>query len=349
MKVLEHKRTLCLSCMTEHEVQTVELQEENIFKDTPVEYLAHHFYCDRTDELFSDEDMLQKNDKAMKDAYRQAQGLLTSSEIQTIRKQYCGISQVELSRLLDFGDKTITRYEGHQVQDFAHNAVLERIRDDPAYFLTVLEIKKDIFPTETYLALRRQGETLFEAMRGEYLKKSILAEYALFCENPSATGNRQLSLDVVGDVIRYFSNSESMASLHKLKLMQLLWYSDMLSCKRRGHAMTGLVYFALEKGKGEKPLGAIPLAHDDLIKLPGVEYEIELVEDTVSYHLKKTKNKEYSYLQKEDTDILDTIARIFSQVTGKKLLQALSSEPGYQHARPREVIGFEAAEALSID
>lgn len=71
-------------------------------------------------------------------------------------------------------------------------------------------------------------------------------------------GNARLSLDKVIEVIRYFAASAKVTSLYKVKLMKLMWYSDALSYKKRGHAITGLVYQAL-------PMGALPIGHDSII------------------------------------------------------------------------------------
>lgn len=53
-------------------------------------------------------------------------GLLTSQQIRAVRTQY-DISQRDLCILLGWGEKTITRYEGHQVQDRAHDAILKKL------------------------------------------------------------------------------------------------------------------------------------------------------------------------------------------------------------------------------
>ena len=67
--------------------------------------------------------------------------------------------------------------------------------------------------------------------------------------------NTGLSLDKVVDVIRYFAASTKITSLYKVKLMKLMWYADALSYKKRGFAITGLVYQAL-------PMGAVPVGHN---------------------------------------------------------------------------------------
>lgn len=41
----------CPCCMEEHEVQTITVMENNVFKSVPVEYMAEYFYCDQADAL----------------------------------------------------------------------------------------------------------------------------------------------------------------------------------------------------------------------------------------------------------------------------------------------------------
>ena len=118
------------------------------------------------------------NDTRAKDAYRRKVGLLTSEDIQSIRKKY-DISQMDLCRILGWGDKTITRYESHQVQDRAHDEILRRIGNDPEWFLELLGKAQKTLPDRaceryrtnaTALCKRKNDEqewqrTLMEAVR----------------------------------------------------------------------------------------------------------------------------------------------------------------------------------------
>ena len=86
---------ICPCCMDEHEVQMITVQEKNVFKGVPLEYDAEYYYCDRADETYADEPQISANDIAMKNAYREKMGLLTSHQISAIRARY-GISQCDL-------------------------------------------------------------------------------------------------------------------------------------------------------------------------------------------------------------------------------------------------------------
>ncbi len=150
MKTISAEKKLCLSCMEEHEVKRVEVQEENIFKGVTVNYPARYEYCNRTDEFLTYEDSLITNDLAFKDAYRERVGLLTSREIVGIREMY-SVSQKDFCAILGWGSSTVNRYENYQVQDVAHNDILRKLGDDPKWFIELLNRAKDILPEKAYL------------------------------------------------------------------------------------------------------------------------------------------------------------------------------------------------------
>ena len=159
MEVLARTDRLCTCCMEEHTVQTVRVQEKNLIHGVLVEYPAEYFYCDEEDGMYADESLILANDTAMKDAYREKVGLLTSHQIKAIRTKY-GITQRNLCRLLGWGSKTISRYEHYQVQDESHDAILRRLDTDPAYFLQLLQERKEVFSTKAYEAYLEIGTKL---------------------------------------------------------------------------------------------------------------------------------------------------------------------------------------------
>lgn len=150
---------LCTCCMEEHTVQTVRVQEKNLIHGVLVEYPAEYFYCERADAFYADEKRILSNDTAMKDAYREKVGLLTSHQIKAIRAKY-GITQRNLCRLLGWGTKTITRFENYRVQDESHDAILRRLDTDPTYFLQLLQERKEVFSHEAYETYLETGTKL---------------------------------------------------------------------------------------------------------------------------------------------------------------------------------------------
>ena len=340
-EVIKTEKKLCSCCMEEHEVKTVRVMDQVTFKNETVNHVAEYYYCEKADEFFADETQLSENDTRMKDAYRKNVGLLTSEDICHIRSKY-GISQSDLCTLLDWGGKTVARYENHQVQDKAHDAILRKLDADPAWFLDLLSKAKACLSPASYQKYLAKGKAAYEDAHDIYLRKAIEGEYAGISSDPVNNGNTELSLDKVVDVIAFYANSQFVNSLYKVKLMKLLWYGDALSYKRLGHTITGLVYTKM-------PLGALPIAHDSIIDLKGVSYEeIDFGEGT-GYHFIKCENSLYSHLTKEEREILETVARKLGTMSKDALVNYMHKERAYTETAPRDIIQFKYAEDLSIN
>ena len=340
MNTLKIERRLCPCCMEEHDVQTILVKESNVFKGVPVEYNAEYFYCARADETFADEQQTSAYDIAMKNAYRKKMGLLTSDQIAAIRAKYC-ISQGDLCLLLGWGGKTITRYESHQVQDIAHDTILRKLDSDPEWFLQLVQSEQSALSPSAYAKYLETGTTLFEQDHDLYLKSAIMSKYARFLHNPAFTGDRELSLDVVVDMIRYFANSSMVTNLYRVKLMKMLWYADALSYKRRGHSISGLVYRAL-------PMGAVPVAYESIVDLSTIHCEEIDMDDGTAYRFLPTADKSFPNLTSGDQDILDVIIRKFGKFTKNEIVETMHREDAYTKTAPHDIIDFQYALALSL-
>ena len=326
--------------MNEHQTQNVSVQEQNIFKGCTVQYTAQYTYCEHTDEMFADEQQISFNDISMKDAYREKVGLLTSRQIVAIREQY-RISQSDLCLILGWGGKTITRYESHQVQDRAHDMILRKLASDPAWFLTLLVEKQEDISAGSFAICRSAGLRLYAARHDAYLQDSIMSRYAEFQGNPEATGNKNLSLDVVADMVNYFANAAAMRYLFTVKLMKLLWYADALSYKRRGHSISGLVYRAL-------PMGAVPICYESIPSLSAVHCDQIETRNGIGYKFNPTSNSDFRHLTTDDMGILDAVIGRFAKATKDQIVNAMHEEEAYQETEQWQIIPFRRGQWLSM-
>lgn len=338
MKVISTEARLCTCCMEEHEVKTVLVKEKSTFKDRVVFYDAVYSYCDKAEELYASESQLSENDKRLKDAYRAEEGLLTSSEIVAIRSKY-GISQRDLSTILGWGAKTITRYETHQVQDKAHDAILKKIDDDPEWFISLLLEAKEKIALELLNTYLKKASILYEKERDAYLRKAIEAEYVKYVGDSALQGNTQLSLDKVIDVIRYFASNIN--NLYKVKLMKLMWYADAVSYKQRGAAITGLVYLSL-------PMGAVPVGHKAIIDLKDVPCEEVPVLESSGYLFRLQENGPFPNLSKNDVEILNYVIDKLGKKNVQSLVEFMHNEQAYKQTAYKHAISFEYVDSLQI-
>lgn len=340
MKITHSEKRLCTSCMEEHEVKTVCMKEQTYFKNVQVEYEATYFYCDNTDELYMDENLMKSNDIAIKDAYRKEKELLTSEQIVAVRKKY-GISQTDLCILLGWGGKTITRYESHQVQDKAHDSILRKVNEDSEWFLCLLEKSRNNLSVEAYKKYWSLATILYEKNQDKYLRKSIEAKYARVQMNEMLCGNTKLSLDKVVEMIRYFAASDKVINLYKVKLMKMMWYADAYSYKKRGYSITGLAYQAL-------PMGAVPIGHESIVDLKDVPCEEVDMGETYAYYFHLDGQADFLVLSKTDKEILDIIISKFGQMSKKEIVDFMHKEEAYRNTAPRDIIQYKYAMNLQI-
>lgn len=339
MKVVKVEKKICVCCMEEHKVKTVKMKDKNTFKNIDVEYEATYFYCDLAEEYYADEDQMRANDLNMKNAYRKKVGLLNTEEISGIRDKY-EISQKDFCILLGWGEKTITRYEGHQVQDKAHDSILRKIDSDTEWYISLLNEAKESLAEEAYRRYLKIATLLYEKSKDNYLKKAIEANYVGFNGDAMFHGNTELSLDKVVEVIRYFAASRKVTNLYKVKLMKLMWYADALSYKERGHAITGLVYQSM-------PMGAVPVGHNSIIELKGVPCEEVDMGEANAYHF-CIDNIGGCNLNKDEIEILDKVIDKLGHMTKKQIVEFMHNELAYKKTASKEIIEFRYAESLQI-
>ena len=339
MKTIKSEKKLCLICMEEHEVQTVIMRDTEEFKGVEVSFDSTYEYCNHTDEYLETEDMIKANSLAMKDAYRKKAGLLTSSEIINIREKY-GVSQKDFSEILDWGGATVTRYENHQVQDRAHDDVLRKIESDPKWFLQMLKRAEDKISEKAFYKYLQTAKLEYRNLKNSYLIDSIQALYANFADD-NITGGVELNLNKVLEIINYYASK--VVSLHKVKLMKMLWYGDNLSYKRRGKPITGLVYNAL-------PMGAVPVGYEQILGLDGVEFNMFLYDfDRMAYRFYPVEGFEIKELTAEDIEILDAVIAEVGHLNSQEIIDKMHNEDAYKCTGKNCIIPFSYAEKLTID
>ena len=207
--------------------------------------------------------------------------------------------------------------------------------------MSLLNGAKANLSTESYQKYLVAATSLYEEDRDAYLRKAIEASYAKFQGNQMFHGNTDLSLDKVVEVIRYFASSIKVTSLYKVKLMKLIWYADALSYKRRGYAITGLIYQAL-------PMGAVPVGHNSIIDLKDVPCEEVDMGETYAYHFSLSGKQTFSELSDEEKDILDVVIEKLGKMSKNEIINFMHKEQAYVETAPRDIIQFKYAKSLQI-
>jgi putative zinc finger/helix-turn-helix YgiT family protein len=331
----------CPICERVHTLEKRKRETQGIVKGEVVDYEEIFYLCLVTDEEeneFVPAAIMDKNLLGARDAYRKAKGLLTSKEIAEIRNFY-DLTQSEFSNLLGWGDVTVTRYENKTIQDETYDNLMRMARENSLFALQSLEKHKAKFPVEKYKKIRSKLVERVEKSGIQFLKiQEINSIYVKYEEGSDYNGYKVLDLDKLASVIGYFAKYVN--NLYKVKLMKLLWYADVLHFKRHGKAMTGLVYKHMT-------YGALPLAYDEIIHLPTVKVEEEIIYDDISYRIVPNTEVNVSDFTPEELSVLELIATKFKNYRSREIVDYMHEERSYKETEPYNIISFELAKDLN--
>lgn len=331
----------CPLCGKTHEVEERKRFATLIVKGEEVTYEERFYFCANADEdenEFETGSMTNTNLLNARNAYRVKRGLLTSDEIVAIRENY-GLSQVDLARLLGWGEATISRYESKAIQDEAYDTMLRLIKENPLIALEFLKKNASKFSDLKRVEIRAKIVENLDSYGKEYLtRQAFEGEYADFEELSDANGFTVLDVDKIEAIISYIA--EEVSNLFKVKLMKMLWYVDSLSYKRNGYAMTGMVY-------RHNTMGALPVGHYSLMNLENLNIQEE---ESFNYdsmlHIYPTNGMDYSVLSEDEKKIIDKVIKKFKNYKAKDIVEYMHEEKAYIETKPGDIIPFSLAKEI---
>lgn len=333
----------CPLCDRTHEIEERKRTTTIIIKGEEVTYEERFYFCANSDEdenEFETGAMTNENLLNARNAYRVKMGLLTSDEIVAIRESY-GLSQVDLAKLLGWGEATISRYESKAIQDEAYDTMLRLIKDNPLQALEFLKKNSEKFSMVKRLEIRAKIVEKLDSYGKEFLtRQTFEGEYANFEEPSDSNGFTMLDIDKIEAMISYIA--ESVNNLFKVKLMKMLWYSDAISFGNNGHSMTGMVY-------RHEGMGALPVGHYSLMNLENlnVKEEMSCNYDTM-LHVYPTPNMDYSVLTDGEKAILDKVIIKFKDYKAKDIVDYMHDERAYKETKNGDIIPFSRAKEIRV-
>ena len=333
----------CPLCDKTHEVEERKRITTITLKGEEVTYEEKFYFCTNAAENeneFESGAMTNENLLNARNAYRVKMGLLTSDEIVAIRENY-GLSQVDLAKLLGWGEATISRYESKAIQDEAYDTMLRLIKDNPLQALESLKKNSDKFSVKKRLEIRAKIVEKLDSYGKEFLtRQTFEGEYANFEEPSDSNGFAILNIDKIEAMISYLA--QKVNNLFKVKLMKMLWYSDVLSFAEIGRSMSGLVY-------RHEAMGALPVGHYSLMNLENlnVQEEMSYNYDTMLL-VYPVANMDYSVLTDEEKVILDKVIIKFKDYKTKDIVDYMHDEKAYIETKPGEIIPFSLAKEIRV-
>lgn len=331
----------CPVCDRVHNLEKRKRITQAIVKDETVEYEEIYFLCPLCNEEeneFVPAGLMDENLLRARNAYRKKKSLLTSEEIINIRSYY-GLTQSEFSALLGWGDVTVTRYETRTIQDETYDYIMRMVFENPMFAMECLDKHKDRFSAEKYDRIRVSIADKVEKVGTLFLKKQeINSLYVNFNTENNLNGYKLLDIEKLENVMVYFA--QFVDNLYKVKLMKLLWYTDFIHFKKYGKSVTGLVYRHM-------PLGALPVAYDEIISLPALKVEEEIIRDEICYRIYPNKEVNISVFLLEELDVLMLVATTFKHYKTKEIIDYMHKEKAYTETIPNQIIPYSLAKQLN--
>lgn len=121
-------KNYCEVCAKETDTEIVCKEEKYKVRGEEICVNARVLVCCKCGEEIFSEELDNMTLVEVYNVYRKHHKMLFPDEIKQIREEY-GLSQRSLAKLLNWGDKTIHRYENGALQDKAHDSLLKLLRN----------------------------------------------------------------------------------------------------------------------------------------------------------------------------------------------------------------------------
>ena len=272
--------------------------------------------------------------------YRRRHKLLLPEEIRKIREQY-GLSQRSFAKLLNWGDKTIRRYENGAVQDRAHNSLLIFLREpeNMRTYLTENEVALDEKQVVKLLDTvdKLEQDTDFRVGRRYF----DLFFSRIPCEE---NGFKGFDYEKLCAMVLFFAHKS--AGLLKTKLMKLLNYSDMIFYKENGLSISGLKYAHL-------PYGPVPDNFDMILGKMAADHiaHIEVFYDGSyeNHQVVPECDVPEGVLSDEEIEVLTRIYEKFKSFGSAEISNYSHKETGYNATKTGQIISYAYAMDINLN
>jgi putative zinc finger/helix-turn-helix YgiT family protein len=329
----------CEECGREVETKIIIRRESYDVCGETIDVDAHILVCAECGEEFYCEELDNTTLVTAYNEYRRKHKLLLPEEIKRIREQY-GLSQRGFAKLLNWGDKTICRYENGSIQDKAHNSLLLFLREpkNMRTYLTENEVSLDARQKVKLLDTVDKLEQDTEYRVGHRFLNMFFSIAP--CEE---NGFKAFDYDKFCAMVLFFAHKTS--ELLKTKLMKLLNYSDMIYYKENGISISGVRYAHL-------PYGPVPENFDILFGTMAADHiaHIEVVYDNgyEKHQVVPECDIPEGILTVSELDVLTRIYEKFANFGSVDISNYSHKEKGYASTKKGEIISYAYAKDIQL-
>lgn len=325
-------RKFCDKCDKEAETAIITQPETYQVFGEDITVDAEVLICSERGETLFCEELDSTTLQNVYNEYRRRHKLLLPEEI---REQY-GLSQRSFAKLLNWGDKTICRYENGAVQNKAHNSLLLFLRNPE---------NMKIYLTQNAISLGdRQKKKLLDHIGDMENDKETSLLNTMFSGIPSEeNGYQGFDYEKLCAMVLFFANKNK--ELLKTKLMKLLHYSDMIFFMENGISISGSRYVHL-------PYGPVPEHFDTFFDMMAddqiAHIEIILDEAYEKHQVIPECSVPDDILSEKELDTMERVFSKFRNFGSVEISEYSHKEKGYISTRPGQIISYAFASDIRL-
>lgn len=169
----------CEECRKDVAYSVIEKQMIGKVRGVDYNYIGKEAVCTNCGAFVYVEEINDFNIKALYDVYRKENGIISLEKIKQIPKRYA-IGKRPLSILLGWGEHTFARYMDGEVPTRQYLDILNKLYEDPKYYLSILEENKDrLVSRHTYEKSKKAVELLINNEAKSSRKIDLVIKYLL--------------------------------------------------------------------------------------------------------------------------------------------------------------------------
>ena len=303
------------------------------FRGEQYEYGHIAWLCEDSGEQFTDDESDTAGFVQVTNQYRAKYGIPYTDEIIAVRQRY-GISAAKMSLILGIGINQYRLYEQGEVPSVSNGRMIRSIMN-PKVMLEMVESSKNELSVSEYEKIISKVQAII-ASSETYKMEQYETRRIFNTPRGADNGYAQLSLNRLRNIMLYILNRCD--EVWCTKMNKLLFYTDFMSYRERGIAMTGLSYRAID-------FGPVPERWDRVYsEFPEVRQELRQVGDFVGSVLIASEESDYSMFTDAELKVLDSICTHFSKMSSREISRISHDEDAWlNHHDKREHIPFDDA------
>ena len=303
------------------------------FRGEQYEYEHIAWLCEDSGEQFTDDESDTAGFVQVTNQYRAKYGIPYTDEIIAVRQRY-GISAAKMSLILGIGINQYRLYEQGEVPNVSNGRMIRSIMN-PKVMLEMVESSKNELSVSEYEKIISKVQAIIAS--SETYKMEQYETKRIFTTLRGAdNGYAQLSLSRLKNIMLYILNRCD--EVWCTKMNKLLFYTDFMSYRERGMAMTGLSYRAID-------FGPVPERWDRVYsEFPEVRQELRQVGDFVGSVLIASAEAANTMFTDAELKVLDAICTHFGKITSREISRISHDEDAWlNHHEKHEHIPFDDA------